>query len=126
MMLSSFRPDADLTQFPLRFLPSALTLEHYRTLLANTTSPNLRNSLIVACGAVILGLAASVPAAYAFSRFRFRGRRLLMAQFLAINMFPVVLLIMPLFVLMRHLACSTPSSASSPAMRPSPSPSRSG
>jgi multiple sugar transport system permease protein len=51
----------------------------------------------------VVGLAASVPAAYAFSRFRFAGRRVLMTQFLVINMFPIVLLIIPLFVLMRNL-----------------------
>ena len=41
-------------------------------------------------------LAVAVSAAYAFSRFRFRGRTVLMLQFLLINMFPVVLLILPL------------------------------
>lgn len=61
------------------------------------------NSLIVAVGTVILGLLVSVTAAYAFSRFRFRGRRVLMLQFLLVNMFPVVLLILPLFIMMRWL-----------------------
>jgi multiple sugar transport system permease protein len=52
---------------------------------------------------VVLGLTLAIPAAYAFSRFRFRGRRLLMLQFLVINMFPLVLLILPLFILMKTL-----------------------
>jgi multiple sugar transport system permease protein len=43
-----------------------------------------------------------VPAAYAFSRFKFFGRRVLMVQFLVINMFPIVLMIIPLFILMRQ------------------------
>jgi len=104
MVLTSLRPDSDLAAFPLSYAPSAVTLEHYRALLAHTSfAGNLLNSLIVACGAVIVGLCASVPAAYGFSRFRFRGRRLLMTQFLVINMFPVVLLIIPLFVVMRSL-----------------------
>ncbi len=64
---------------------------------------NLVDSAIVAGGTVIVGLTLSVTAAYAFSRFRFPGRRLLMLQFLLINMFPIVLLILPLFVLMRTL-----------------------
>jgi multiple sugar transport system permease protein len=64
---------------------------------------NLRDSLIVAVGAVSLGLTLALPAAYAFSRFRFRGRQVLRTQFLVINMFPVVMLILPLFVLMRDL-----------------------
>ncbi|MDR3476241.1 MAG: carbohydrate ABC transporter permease [Devosia sp.] len=104
MVLTSIKPDTDITAFPLRYLPSTVTFEHYGDLLAHTSfAVNLFNSLVVAVGAVIVGLAASVPAAYAFSRFRFRGRQLLMTQFLVINMFPVVLLIIPLFVLMRSL-----------------------
>jgi multiple sugar transport system permease protein len=104
MMLTSVKPDVDITQYPLRYWPSAITFQHYDDLLAHTSfAANLLNSLIVAIGAVLVGLAVSVPAAYAFSRFRFAGRRVLMTQFLVINMFPIVLLIIPLFVLMRNL-----------------------
>jgi multiple sugar transport system permease protein len=104
MVVTSIRPDADLTTLPLSYLPSTVTFEHYATLLEQTSfAYNLWNSLVIAFGAVIVGLMTSVPAAYAFSRFRFRGRQALMTQFLVINMFPVVLLIIPLFVLMRNL-----------------------
>jgi len=103
MVLTSIRPDADLSTFPLSYVPSQVTLEHYATLLQQTSFlQNLGNSLVIAAGAVVVGLLTSVPAAYAFSRFRFRGRQMLMTQFLVINMFPVVLLIIPLFVLMRN------------------------
>ncbi|WP_108261031.1 carbohydrate ABC transporter permease [Mangrovicoccus ximenensis] len=64
---------------------------------------NLIDSLIVSAGTVAVGLSLSVTAAYAFSRFNFPGKRLLMLQFLLINMFPLVLLILPLFVLFRVL-----------------------
>ncbi|UUZ70189.1 carbohydrate ABC transporter permease [Polaromonas sp. P2-4] len=37
------------------------------------------------------------------SRFRFPGRRLLMMKFLLVNMFPLILLIIPLFIIMRQL-----------------------
>ncbi|WP_193141713.1 MULTISPECIES: carbohydrate ABC transporter permease [unclassified Meridianimarinicoccus] len=80
------------------------TIENY-TRLFNTVGfgDNLLDSLIVASGTVLVGLSLSVTAAYAFSRFNFPGKRLLMLQFLLINMFPLVLLILPLFVLMRVL-----------------------
>ncbi len=103
MVLSSFRPESDLTRTPLQLLPDVLTLSNHIELLARTSfAENLRDSLIVAAGAVTLGLLLSLPAAYAFSRFRFPGRNTLMVQFLAINMFPVVMLILPLFVLFRQ------------------------
>lgn len=103
MMLSSFRPEADLTRSPVQLLPNVLTLANHIELLARTSfASNLRDSLIVAAGAVALGLLLSLPAAYAFSRFRFAGRDVMLVQFLAVNMFPVVMLILPLFVLFRQ------------------------
>lgn len=104
MMLSSFRPDAELTHSPITLIPQTLTLAHHVELLERTSfAQNLRDSLIVACGAVALGLTLALPAAYAFSRYRFRGRDGLRILFLVINMFPVVMLILPLFLLLRTL-----------------------
>lgn len=104
MLLTSVKPDADIAQWPLCYWPSRVTSEHYATLLARTSfAVNMGNSLIVAVGAMLVGLAASIPAAYAFSRFRFAGRRTLLVGFLTANMFPVVLLILPIFILMRVL-----------------------
>lgn len=104
MVLTSVKPTAEISVWPVRYLPNEFTLVHYRDLLARTSfGGNLWNSFVVATGAAVLGLAVSVPAAYAFSRFRFSGRRLLMTQFLVVNMFPIVLIIIPLFVLMRSL-----------------------
>jgi multiple sugar transport system permease protein len=103
MVLTSLKSDADIAAFPVRYFPTVATLDHYRLLLQKTSfSGNLLNSFIVALGACLLGLGVSLPAAYGFSRFRFPGRRVLMTQFLVINMFPIVLIIIPLFVLMRQ------------------------
>ena len=44
-----------------------------------------------------------MPAAYAFSRFRFPGRTFLFFAVLLRNMFPAVIFLMPLFILMRWL-----------------------
>ena len=104
MVLTSIKPAPELAEWPVRYLPREATLDHYRELIQRTSfAGNLLNSLIIACGAALLGLAVSIPAAYAFSRFRFRGRRALMTGFLTVNMFPIVLLIIPLFLMMRNL-----------------------
>jgi multiple sugar transport system permease protein len=104
MALTSIKPTSDIARFPIVYWPDAPTLGHYADLLARTSFPkNLLDSLIVAVSSSTLGLGLAVPAAYAFSRFGFAGRRFLMAQFLTINMFPIVLLIIPLFVAMRTL-----------------------
>ncbi|MFC6487806.1 carbohydrate ABC transporter permease [Nitratireductor sp. GCM10026969] len=104
MALTSFTPQEHLLQAGVALDPQNWTAANYERLVGRTDFPfNMVHSFIVAIGTVVLGLSLSVTAAYAFSRFRFPGRRVLMIKFLVINMFPVVLLILPLFVIMRRL-----------------------
>ena len=104
MFLTSVTPHDLLLQAGVSTAPGSWTGANYERLLARTSFLlNMGHSLVVALGTVALGLVLSVTAAYAFSRFRFPGRQALMVKFLIINMFPVVLLILPLFVLMRRL-----------------------
>ena len=104
MLLTALRPEAELTRAPVHLFPDVISLANHIELLRRTSfAENLRDSLIVALGAVSLGLLLSLPAAYAFARLRFRGHGALKTGFLMVNMFPVVLLILPLFVLMKSL-----------------------
>jgi len=63
----------------------------------------MKNSLIVALITTLISLSVSTLAAYAFSRFCFAGRKPLMVLFLTNNMFPTVLLLIPLFTIMRKM-----------------------
>ena len=56
------------------------------------------NSALVALGTVVITLLVSVPGAYAVSRLRFFGHRQVSALFLAVYLFPSILLAVPLFV----------------------------
>jgi len=104
MALTSIKRESTLFAADRTVLPAVVTLDNYVRLFSKTTFvENLGHSFVVALGTMALGLAVSVTAAYAFSRFRFAGRRVLMLQFLLINMFPIVLLIIPLFIIMRNL-----------------------
>lgn len=104
MLLTSLRVESTLFAPNRTLLPDTLTAANYLRLFTKTTFvANLGHSLVVALGTVVLGLALSVTAAYAFSRYRFKGRRLLMMTFLLVNMFPLILLIIPLFITMRVL-----------------------
>ena len=104
MFLTSIRPEKTLFAIGHTLMPDALTADNYVRLISRTGFlENLGHSALVASGAVVLGLSVSITAAYAFSRYHFFGRRLLMMTFLLINMFPVVLLIIPLFIIMKNL-----------------------
>ncbi|QOV44780.1 carbohydrate ABC transporter permease [Streptomyces chromofuscus] len=61
------------------------------------------NSLIVATLTVVITLLASIPGAYAISRIAFRGRRQVSALFLAVYLFPSVIVAVPLFVIFTRL-----------------------
>jgi multiple sugar transport system permease protein len=104
MVLTSLTPSAAISATGVALSPAGWSLDNYVRLFAQTSFlRNMLDSLIIAIGTMALGLIVAVGAAYAFSRFRFPGRKALMLQFLLINMFPVVLMILPLFVLMRKL-----------------------
>jgi len=60
----------------------------------------LLNSLIVAGMTTILGVVLACTAAYAFSRFRFPGRRAGLMAFLVSQMFPGTLMLIPLFIIL--------------------------
>jgi multiple sugar transport system permease protein len=109
MVLTSVKTQFAALQFPPEWLPRNPTLHNYINLLSpgsNTGREFLRymlNSLYVSTCTTILGIILAVPAAYAFSRFHFPGRHLLFYSVLLRNMFPGVVLLMPLFILMRLL-----------------------
>jgi len=63
----------------------------------------LLNSVLVAIGCTTVGIALSTSAAYAFSRFNFPGRKEGLLAFLATQMFPGILTMIPLYVLMQKL-----------------------
>ncbi|MDX9784785.1 MAG: carbohydrate ABC transporter permease, partial [Spirochaetia bacterium] len=58
---------------------------------------------LVAALTTVISVTVSVLAAYSFSRYRFKGRKFLMSMFLTNNMFPTVLLLIPLYAIMRKI-----------------------
>lgn len=103
-LITSIKPQKELFSSTFHYLPYSPTMENYVELFAKTNfMDNMINSFIVALATSIVSLAVSIMAAYAFSRFRFRGRIAIMVSFLTINMFPTVLLLIPLYSIMRML-----------------------
>jgi multiple sugar transport system permease protein len=111
MVILSVRPIADLALEPGRlFVPlERLTFGTYDEVLRSVEQGGqgflsfLRNSAIVATLAVFASLLLAIPGAYAVSRLEFFGRRQVNIVFLAVYLFPAILLAIPLFVIFTRL-----------------------
>jgi multiple sugar transport system permease protein len=109
MVITSLKTQFAAFQYPPQWWPAAPTLDNYVRLLLPTSPTGqeflqyMWNSIFVSSCSTILGVVVAVPAAYAFSRFRFPGRQFLFFAVLLRNMFPAVIFLMPLFLLMRWL-----------------------
>lgn len=109
MLITSLKTGFAAMQYPPQWWPAEPTLQNYTRLLDPRGSIGrdfLRyfwNSFVVSSLTTILAVAVGIPAAYAFSRFRFPGRTVLFFAVLLRNMFPAVIFLVPLFILMRFL-----------------------
>jgi len=81
-------------------IPTGASLENFRRLFADTSFPTwFANSLIIGVLSAALSMFISACAAYAFSRFRFRGRRVGLLAVLLVQMFPQFLSIIALYLM---------------------------
>ena len=101
LFLSSIKTKSEIYSVPLRYLPENPTWTNYIYVWTSKQIPFSKffmNSLIVAMASTVLGVLIAVFAGYAFSRFRFTGRIHLMLTFLTTQMFPSILVIIPLYI----------------------------
>jgi arabinogalactan oligomer/maltooligosaccharide transport system permease protein len=100
----SLRPGDRLRSTDLAIIPSDWTLQSYVQLF--TEQPFLKwlgNSLVVAVGVTVTGVALAAIGGYAFSRFRFVGRNATMLAILTTQMFPATMLLLPLYLVIAKL-----------------------
>ncbi|WP_214411159.1 carbohydrate ABC transporter permease [Sphaerisporangium fuscum] len=107
MISSSLKPLRDVSgQF--RWLPSGLTIRPYIDIWS--TIPLARyfvNSVIVAGAATACSVVIAIFAAYAVSRYRFRGKRIFTVTVLSTQMFPGILFLLPLFLIYVNIGNAT-------------------
>jgi multiple sugar transport system permease protein len=107
MLSSSLKPLRDVTG-AFRWIPSDLTVQPYLDIWE--TIPLARyflNSLIVAGAATVLSVTVAIFAAYAVSRYTFRGKRLFTVSVLSTQMFPGILFLLPLFLIFVNIGNTT-------------------
>ncbi len=104
MVMLSFRDIQELILEPGSLWPRDFTLDTYTNVLGRQGFLIfMRNSAIVAVVSVAVTLLISIPGAYAVARLRFFGRRQVHFLFLAVYLFPAIVLAIPLFVLFTML-----------------------
>lgn len=107
---ASINPVNDLAS--QRLIPANANFDNYRALITNPIFPFftwLKNSLIVSTLSTLLTLSLTTLAAFAFSRFRFRGRQGLLKAILLIQSFPNLLAIVALFSIVKQLGDVIPA-----------------
>jgi multiple sugar transport system permease protein len=108
MLTASLEPPSALYRATPSLLPHPFTWDNYQNLLhplqQGVYFPRyFLNSLIVAGATVILALAVATPAAYGFSRFRFRGRQPILYAILLTSVFPLINFLIPLYIVMSRI-----------------------
>ncbi|GBD28596.1 Inner membrane ABC transporter permease protein YcjP [bacterium HR31] len=98
MLVTALKPNRDLYNLALNPLWTwTPTLDHVRRLLWDTRFlPWMRNTLVISVGATALSLVASLLAAYAIGRLRFRGSGFLGITIFLTYLVPPVILFIPL------------------------------
>jgi multiple sugar transport system permease protein len=104
MLLTSFKTLPQLLQDPLSFWPAPWTFDNYAT--AWNAAPFAQaylNSIYITVLAVVGTLLTASMAGYAFARIKFRGSRVLFIVFLATQMIPKQVTLIPFYLLMSNL-----------------------
>ena len=99
MVTSSLKPLADV-QGAFTWWPTNLTIQPFIDMWSTVPLASyFVNSVIVASAATILSVIIAIFAAYAVSRYRFKGRTVFTTTVLSTQMFPGVLFLLPLFLI---------------------------
>jgi len=105
MVITAFKPRRGVLSATPHFWPTDPTLHNF--VIAFTSAgflDDLRNSVVVVGGAVLLSIFLAFLASAALTRYRFRGRRTSMVLILIIQMLPQTALIVPMFLIFTDLA----------------------
>ncbi|WP_329019111.1 carbohydrate ABC transporter permease [Streptomyces sp. NBC_00690] len=100
MVLTAFRPATDVLSNPPVFWPNGFTLDNFsRAMGTETFWANVRSSVLIGLGTVLVSLVIGTLAAFALARFRFAGRKAFVVVILGVQMIPLTALVIPVYLL---------------------------
>jgi multiple sugar transport system permease protein len=107
MVVSSFKPEAEVRRVPPTWIPETTTLENYEILFTELDFPTFfLNSAIVALAVTVGNMVFCSMLGYALAKLEFPGRRAVFAIVLGTLMIPGVVTFVPLFVLTTKMGLS--------------------
>lgn len=100
MVITSFKPRMEISQMDISLWPQTFTIENYVTAFKSTHfGVFMLNSTIVTLISSTVVLVISIMGGYALSRYRFKGQNAVLLVFIASQMIPLVVAIIPMFIL---------------------------
>ena len=101
MLISSFKSNSEIFEFPPRILTESFSFDAYATILGDPTKVRFFiNSYVVSLSVTVLTLIVAILAAYAFSRYEFRFKKTLNMIIVSVQAVPPITLLIPFFGLM--------------------------
>lgn len=100
VLVTSFKPLADVYNTKI---VSHFTMANYDAIIHSDFPRWFLNSVVVAALTMVVGIFLAATSGYAMSRFNFPGKRSLMWVFLVTQMFPMAILIVPIYKIMSDL-----------------------
>lgn len=100
----SLRPGDKLFSTKLELFPDVITFDNYRAIITDTHFFTwLFNSLVITTLTAVIGVSLAASAAYALSRYKFPTRGGVLVFLMATQMMPVVMILLPLYFMLRKL-----------------------
>ncbi|HOJ92474.1 MAG TPA: carbohydrate ABC transporter permease [Dictyoglomaceae bacterium] len=109
MLTTSLKPTpVAVAETVPQWIPNPLTFENYLTVFRPSggisVANALKNSVVVAIIATILGLLVAIPAAYALARIDFPGHNVVFWSYVAILAFPGIIFLVPNYFIIHSLS----------------------
>lgn len=102
MLSTSFKATAEIYSGSVSLVPESGSLVHYRSVLQEQKIlSSMLNSLYVGACSTILAVLIALPGAYALARFTTRWNNVVLGWILGSQIFPVILVLIPLYVILR-------------------------
>jgi multiple sugar transport system permease protein len=104
VLVASFKPTQEIFgNGAFNILAQHPTIANYINVLHNGILKAMLNSVIVAGGTALYVVIVATLAAYAISRFKFKGKNLLLGLILTVSMFPQMIVVGPIYNLFMKL-----------------------